>query len=156
MVTEYGMSRAVGSIKLGNGSGEPFMGRDMSTGRDYSENIAETVDLETRALLEAAHDEAYQVINDNREILDNLAGLLLEKETLDANELLEIFKDVRKLPERPQWLSSDKRPVSDLPAIAVPAKAPVDEGAVDGGVDSGSAKPRRHRAPRSNPGIAPA
>jgi cell division protease FtsH len=156
MVTEYGMSRAVGSIKLGNGSGEPFMGRDMSTGRDYSENIAETVDTETRALLEAAHDEAYQVINDNREILDNLAGLLLEKETLDANELLEIFKDVRKLPERPQWLSSDKRPVSDLPAIAVPAKAPVDEGAVDGGVDSGSAKPRRHRAPRSNPGIAPA
>jgi cell division protease FtsH len=156
MVTEYGMSRAVGSVKLGQGSGEPFMGRDMGNGRDYSENIAETVDAETRALLEAAHDEAYEVINLNRDILDHLAGLLLEKETLDAHELAEVFKDVKKLPERPQWLSSDKRPVSNLPAIAMPAKAPVDEGAVDGGVDSGSTKPRRHRAPRSNPGIAPA
>ncbi|WP_144765014.1 ATP-dependent zinc metalloprotease FtsH [Curtobacterium sp. 9128] len=153
MVTEYGMSRAVGSVKLGSGSTEPFVGRDMSggTGRDYSENIAETVDAETRALLEAAHDEAYRVINDNRDILDRLAGELLEKETLDAPELLEIFKDVRKLPERPQWLSSDKRPVSDLPAINVPGKAantaaePTDE----------PSKTRRHR-PFGNPGIAPA
>ncbi|KQO63776.1 ATP-dependent zinc metalloprotease FtsH [Curtobacterium sp. Leaf261] len=157
MVTEYGMSRKVGSIKLGNGSGEPFMGRDMSTGRDYSENIAETVDTETRALLEQAHDEAYQVINDNREILDHLAAELMEKETLDHNELAEIFKDVRKLPERPQWLSSENRPVSDLPAITLGKKAGVDEGAVDGGVDSEPpAKPKRTRAPRSNPGIAPA
>ncbi len=63
-----------------------------SSGRDYSENIAETVDAETRALLEAAHDEAYQVLNDNRDILDRLAGELLDKETLDAPELVEIFR----------------------------------------------------------------
>ncbi|PZE26084.1 MULTISPECIES: ATP-dependent zinc metalloprotease FtsH [unclassified Curtobacterium] len=157
MVTEYGMSTAVGSVKLGQGSGEPFLGRDMGAQRDYSENIAETVDAEVRALLESAHDEAYQVINANRDILDHLAGALLEKETLDQNELAEIFKDVRKLPERPQWLSSDSRPVSDLPAISLPVKAPVDEGAVDGGIDSEPpAKPRRARAPRGNPGIAPA
>ncbi|WP_066517189.1 ATP-dependent zinc metalloprotease FtsH [Curtobacterium ammoniigenes] len=157
MVTEYGMSRAVGSVKLGQGSGEPFYGRDMGAQRDYSENIAETVDAEVRVLLEQAHDEAYQVLNDNRDILDHLAGALLEKETLDAPELVEIFKNVRKLPERPQWLSSDKRPVSNIPAIAFPTKAPVNEGAVDGGIDSEPpAKPRRQRAPRGNPGIAPA
>ncbi|OIH99723.1 MULTISPECIES: ATP-dependent zinc metalloprotease FtsH [unclassified Curtobacterium] len=153
MVTEYGMSRAVGSVKLGSGSSEPFVGRDMSggTGRDYSENIAETVDAETRALLEAAHDEAYQVLNDNRDILDRLAGELLEKETLDAPELVEIFKDVRKLPERPQWLSSDKRPVSDLPAIASGKAANT---AVEPD-DREPSKAPRHR-PFGNPGIAPA
>ncbi|UBQ02720.1 ATP-dependent zinc metalloprotease FtsH [Curtobacterium sp. TXMA1] len=154
MVTEYGMSRAVGSVKLGSGSSEPFVGREMGggSGRDYSENIAETVDAETRALLEAAHDEAYQVLNDNRDILDRLAGELLEKETLDAPELVEIFKDVRKLPERPQWLSSDRRPVSNLPAIEFPGKAA--STAAEQGDTESSSKPRRR--PFGNPGIAPA
>ncbi|QCR42272.1 cell division protein FtsH [Curtobacterium sp. SGAir0471] len=154
MVTEYGMSRAVGSVKLGSGSSEPFVGREMGggSGRDYSENIAETVDAETRALLEAAHDEAYQVLNDNRDILDRLAGELLEKETLDAPELVEIFKDVRKLPERPQWLSSDRRPVSNLPAIEFPGKAAAT--AAEQGDTESSSKPRRR--PFGNPGIAPA
>ncbi|WP_426724906.1 ATP-dependent zinc metalloprotease FtsH [Curtobacterium flaccumfaciens] len=154
MVTEYGMSQAVGSVKLGSGSSEPFVGRDMSggTGRDYSETIAQTVDAETRALLEAAHDEAYQVLNDNRDILDRLAGELLEKETLDAPELVEIFKDVRKLPERPQWLSSDTRPVSNLPAIDVPGKAA--STAADPSDSESTSKTRRR--PFGNPGIAPA
>ncbi|MBF4606472.1 ATP-dependent zinc metalloprotease FtsH [Curtobacterium sp. VKM Ac-1393] len=154
MVTEYGMSQAVGSVKLGSGSSEPFVGRDMSggTGRDYSENIAQTVDAETRALLEAAHNEAYQVLNDNRDILDRLAGELLEKETLDAPELVEIFKDVRKLPERPQWLSSDKRPVSNLPAIDVPGQAA--STAADQTDSESTSKTRRR--PFGNPGIAPA
>ncbi len=154
MVTEYGMSRAVGSVKLGSGSSEPFVGREMGggSGRDYSENIAETVDAETRALLEAAHDEAYQVLNDNRDILDRLAGELLDKETLDAPELVEIFKDVRKLPERPQWLSSDRRPVSILPAIEFPGKAA--STAAEQGDTESSSKPRRR--PFGNPGIAPA
>ncbi|WP_423921261.1 ATP-dependent zinc metalloprotease FtsH [Frigoribacterium sp. 2-23] len=156
MVTEYGMSTKVGSVKLGQGSGEQFMGRDMGQ-RDYSETIAETVDAEVRVLLEQAHDEAWQVINDNRDILDHLAKELLEKETLDHDELAEIFTDVRKLPERPQWLSSTGRPVSDRPAIPMPTKSPVDAAAVDGGVDSEpTAKPARKRPPRTTPGIAPA
>ncbi|ARC55596.1 ATP-dependent zinc metalloprotease FtsH [Frondihabitans sp. 762G35] len=156
MVTEYGMSSKVGSVKLGQGSGEPFMGRDMGE-RDYSEKIAETVDGEVRVLLEQAHDEAWQVINDNRDILDRLASLLLEKETLDHDELADIFKDVKKLPERPEWLSSSKRPSSDLPAVQIPTRIPVDAGSTDGGVDSEpTAKPSRKRPPRTTPGIAPA
>jgi cell division protease FtsH len=110
-----------------------------------------------RALLEQAHDEAWQVINDNRDILDKLAALLLEKETLDHDELADIFKDVRKLPERPEWLSSSKRPSSNLPAVKIPSRIPVDAGAVDGGIDSEpTAKPARKRPPRTTPGIAPA
>lgn len=158
MVTEYGMSAKVGSVKLGQGGGEPLMGRDGGS-RDYSETIAQTVDAEVRVLLEQAHDEAWQVIVDNRDVLDELARVLLEKETLDHDELAEMFKDVKKLPERPQWLSSESRPVSDRPAIRLPEKAPVDAGAVDGGVDSepeASSSPTRQRPPRTTPGIAPA
>ncbi|MDN3310143.1 ATP-dependent zinc metalloprotease FtsH [Microbacterium oryzae] len=126
MVTEYGMTTAVGPVKLGSSSGEVFMGRDMGHGRDYSERLAEHIDGEVRALIELAHNEAYEVLNANREILDRLALALLEQETLDHLQIEEIFKDVKKLPERPQWLSSSDRPVSALPPIDVPRKRQVD------------------------------
>ncbi|MDY0914404.1 MULTISPECIES: ATP-dependent zinc metalloprotease FtsH [Rathayibacter] len=152
MVTEFGMSSTVGAVKLGSSSGEMFLGRDMGHQRDYSEQIAERVDLETRQLIEQAHDEAWQVINANRDILDRLAADLLEKETLDHDQLAEIFKDVRKIDERPQWLSSDKRPLSDLPPIPMPpAKAPIDAGATDGAVVSESSEPVAQRPPLINP-----
>ncbi|MCU1420075.1 MAG: cell division protein FtsH [Mycetocola sp.] len=152
MVTEFGMSAAVGSIKLGSASGEMFLGRDMGHQRDYSEDLAQLVDEEVRKLIEAAHDEAYLVLNANRATLDALASELLEKETLDQNQLAEIFIGITKLPERPQWLSSDRRPVSDLPAVEMPApKAPIDGAAVDGGVDSEPGEPKRARAPRVKP-----
>ena len=123
MVTEYGMTTDVGPVKLGSSSGEVFMGRDMGHGRDFSERIAERVDAEVRALIEQAHNEAYEVINANRAILDKLALSLLEKETLDHLELAEIFTDITRLPPRPQWLSSDGRPVSALPPVDVPRRA---------------------------------
>ncbi len=155
MVTEYGMSSDVGPIKLGQSSGEVFMGRDMGHARDYSDGLAEKVDVEVRKLIEQAHDEAWKVLNDNRDVLDKLASELLEKETLDHNQLADIFKKVKKLPERPQWLSSTDRPVSKKPPVAVPRKSPINPGAVDGGVDSDPGKPKR--APRRKaPGIATA
>ncbi|MWB99099.1 ATP-dependent zinc metalloprotease FtsH [Agromyces seonyuensis] len=155
MVTEYGMSATVGAVKLGQSQGEVFLGRDMGHQRDYSEDIAETVDAEVRKLIEQAHDEAWQVLNANRDILDRLARELLEQETLDHNQIAEIFADVQKLDERPLWLSSDKRPVSDRPPITFPEeKMPIDPGATDGGIDSAdvpveTATPQR--PPHSNP-----
>jgi cell division protease FtsH len=122
MVTEYGMTNEVGPVKLGAASGEVFMGRDMGHGREFSERLAERIDVEVRALIEQAHNEAYQVINANRDVLDRLALELLEKETLDHLELAEIFKDVKRLPPRPQWLSSNERPVSQLPPVEVPQR----------------------------------
>jgi cell division protease FtsH len=155
MVTEYGMSANVGAVKLGQSQGEVFLGRDMGHQRDYSEEIAEKVDAEVRLLIEQAHDEAWQVLNDNRDILDVLAAELLENETLDHHQIAELFKNVKKLPERPLWLSSNRRPVSDRPPISFPTqKLPIDQGAVDGGVDSGGTpaeEPAASRAPRSNP-----
>ncbi|MFB8146033.1 ATP-dependent zinc metalloprotease FtsH [Microbacterium sp. NPDC056003] len=122
MVTEYGMTTDVGPVKLGQSSGEVFMGRDMGHGRDFSERVAERVDAQVRGLIEQAHNEAYQVLNENREILDRLALALLENETLDHLEIAEIFTDVKRLPPRPQWLSSEQRPVSVLPPVEVPAR----------------------------------
>ncbi|MFT2818216.1 ATP-dependent zinc metalloprotease FtsH [Leifsonia sp. A12D58] len=154
MVTEFGMSAAVGPLKLGQASGEMFLGRDMGHQRDYSERLAERVDAEVRELLENAHDEAYLVLNENREILDKLAAALLEHETLDQHALAEIFADVKKLPPRPQWLSNANRPVSDIPPISMPhPKAPIDGGAVDGGIDSGSTE--EESKPSRAPGRAP-
>jgi cell division protease FtsH len=154
MVTEYGMSAAIGSVKLGQAAGEPFLGRDMGYTRDFSDTMAETIDAEVRTLIEQAHDEAWQVLNTNRDVLDKLATELLTRETLDHVELARIFEHVEKLPERPQWLSSNARPVSDRPAVAVPTKAPIDTGIVDGGVESDT--PRRTPRPRKSPGIATA
>jgi len=157
MVTEYGMSTKVGSVKLGLTAGEPFLGRDMGASRDYSDNIAETIDEEVRALIEQAHDEAWQVLNTNRDTLDKLAAELLQKETLDHTQLAAIFEGIEKLPERPQWLSSDTRPLSDRPPVKVPSKIPVDSGLVDGGVQSDTpSKPTRAPRPRKTPGIATA
>ncbi|MFM6975126.1 MAG: ATP-dependent zinc metalloprotease FtsH [Agromyces sp.] len=137
MITEYGMSEALGAVKLGQPQGEVFLGRDMGHQRDYSEGVAEKVDAEVRRLIEQAHTEAWTVLNENRDILDRLALELLEKETLDHNEIAELFADVKKLPERPLWLSNDDRPVSDRPPVEVPKpSAPINPEVVENEVSS--------------------
>lgn len=147
MVTEYGMTTDVGPVKLGASSGEVFMGRDMGHGRDFSERVAERVDVQVRALIEQAHNEAYQVINDNRDVLDKLALVLLEKETLDHLELAEIFRDVKRLPPRPQWLSSSERPVSALPPVDVPRRAEAASVAAQTEADATATAPATQRQP---------
>ena len=134
MVTEYGMSERVGAIKLGQTQGEPFLGRDMGHQRDYSEQVASVVDEEVRKLIDSAHDEAWHVVNDNRKILDRLVLELLEKETLNAGQLAEIFQDIVKRPQRPTWLSSEHRTLSDIPPVLTPAE----EAALNGRNGSGA------------------
>lgn len=147
MVTEYGMTGDIGPVKLGQSSGEVFMGRDMGHGREFSERIAERVDTQVRDLIEQAHNEAYEVINANRDVLDKLALELLEKETLDHLELAEIFKDVKRLPPRPQWLSSEQRPPSTLPPIDVPKRR--DEAGLAASVEA--EQPAAEKAPKRRP-----
>ncbi|WP_300345299.1 ATP-dependent zinc metalloprotease FtsH [Nesterenkonia sp.] len=111
MVTEYGMSAKVGSVKLGSGDTNPFLGKEMATGKEYSEQLAAVVDQEVRAIIEEAHDEAYWALTENRDILDTLAEELLRRETLGAKEVAEIFAQVRKRPRREVWESSPRRPI---------------------------------------------
>ncbi|MGL5828328.1 MAG: ATP-dependent metallopeptidase FtsH/Yme1/Tma family protein, partial [Angustibacter sp.] len=118
MVTQFGMSERIGAIKLGQGSGEVFLGRDVGHERDYSENVAGIVDEEVRRLIDTANDEAWAILVENREVLDSLVLALLERETLDAKEIAEVFADIRKAPERQVWLSSADRPISHLPPVS--------------------------------------
>ena len=140
MVTQFGMSERIGAIKLGqDGSGEVFLGRDMGHQRDYSEAVAGVVDEEIRRLIEAAHDEAWHALNDNRAVLDHLVLELLEKETLAKGQLTDIFANVVKRQARPVWLSSERRHVSDLPPVMTPAE----HAAMNGGPQpNGSEGPR--------------
>ncbi|MEZ0492469.1 ATP-dependent zinc metalloprotease FtsH [Kineococcus sp. TBRC 1896] len=122
MVTQYGMSERIGAIKLGQGQGEVFLGRDMGHERDYSEGVAGIVDEEVRRLIEAAHDEAWEILVEHRPVLDALVVALLDKETLNQAELAEIFAPVVKRPQRPVWLSSERRHVSDIPPVGSPGQ----------------------------------
>ncbi|WP_432510371.1 ATP-dependent zinc metalloprotease FtsH [Kineococcus sp. SYSU DK001] len=122
MVTQYGMSERIGAIKLGQGQGEVFLGRDMGHERDYSEGVAGIVDEEVRRLIEAAHDEAWEILVEHRPVLDALVVALLDKETLNQAELAEIFAPVVKRPQRPVWLSSERRHVSDIPPVKGPGE----------------------------------
>jgi cell division protease FtsH len=130
MVTQYGMTERIGAIKLGISEGEPFLGRTYGHQRDYSEEVAGIIDGEIRTLIENAHQEAYEILVANRDILDDLVEVLLEKETLLKDEIEKIFKKVRLVSKRPAWTGSDTRIPSALPPVALsPAKpqAPVVE-----------------------------
>jgi cell division protease FtsH len=122
MVTKYGMSAKVGSISLGSGNTEPFLGRELATNRDWSNEMAQIVDNEVRAILDQAMDEAYEALTSNRSVLDQLAKELLEKETLNQDQIAEIFKKVKKLPNRTTWRSSTKRAISAKGPIEVPKR----------------------------------
>ncbi|NLT27167.1 MAG: AAA family ATPase, partial [Microbacteriaceae bacterium] len=125
MVTEYGMSTRLGAVKLGDGEGEsPYA---TSKGAPYGEAIAARIDEEVQGLLENAMQEAYDVLTRNRELLDRLAAELLEHETIGHERLAELFADIEKLPERPQWLSSPQRPVSTIPPVQLRPHLQVDE-----------------------------
>jgi cell division protease FtsH len=143
MVMQYGMSARIGAIRLGQEQGEVFLGRDMGHIRDYSDGLAEVIDDEVRRLIENAHDEAWHILVDNRDVLDRLVLELLEKETLDKAAVAQVFTDVRKRPEREVWLSSSTRPVSDLPPVtytASPNGGPAANGSsVNGSSANGSA-----------------
>jgi cell division protease FtsH len=111
MVTEFGMSERVGAVRLGQGGGEPFLGRDAGHERNYSDQIAYIVDEEVRRLIDGAHDEAYAILTENRDVLDELALELLERETLNQAEIAQVFVNIRKRDFRDVWLSKETRPI---------------------------------------------
>ena len=110
MVTDYGMTSAVGAVKLGTTESETVLGLN-ATSRDFSEQVAATVDTEVRNLLDTAHREAWEILTRNRAVLDQLAEELLTRETLLEKDLERIFEGVIKQPERPLWRSDESLPV---------------------------------------------
>ena len=128
MVTEYGMSAKLGAVRYGTEHGDPFLGRTMGTQADYSHEVAREIDEEVRKLIEAAHTEAWDILAEYRDVLDTLAGELLEKETLHRPELEVIFADVRKRPRITAFDDFGGRIPSDKPPIKTPGELAIERG----------------------------
>jgi cell division protease FtsH len=91
MVMRFGMSDRLGPVALGRQQGNMFLGRDIAAERDFSEETAATIDDEVRGLVEQAYRRAKEVLVNNRHVLEKLAQMLIEKETVDADELQELL-----------------------------------------------------------------
>ncbi|MDV3128814.1 ATP-dependent zinc metalloprotease FtsH [Mycobacterium sp. 21AC1] len=128
MVTEYGMSSKLGAVKYGTEHGDPFLGRSMGTQADYSHEVAQIIDDEVRKLIEAAHTEAWEILTEYRDVLDTLAGELLEKETLHRAELKAIFGEVKKRPRLTMFDDFGGRVPSDKPPIKTPGELAIERG----------------------------
>lgn len=119
MVVEFGFSSKLGAIKWASDDDQTTV-MDGLQPRKYSDRTADIIDQEVLALVENAHTEAWKIINENRDVLDELVRQLLIQETLNAQEVAEIFANLKKAPEREVWLSNDNRPDSDIPPVEIP------------------------------------
>src|SRR5205809_2817834 len=100
MVTEFGMSDQLGPLTLGQKPEEVFLGRDISAQPDYSDQVAFEIDSEIRRLIDEAHDEALDILTENRVHLDRIAEVLMERETIEKEELIELLDGLVKRPKR--------------------------------------------------------
>jgi cell division protease FtsH len=100
MVTEYGMSDIIGPLTLGQKQHEVFLGRDFNSQPDYSEHVAFEIDNEVRRLIDEAHDEALEILQEHRVKLDELAGRLIERETIEREEVEAFLSGIPKRPQR--------------------------------------------------------
>jgi cell division protease FtsH len=93
MITRFGMSDRLGPVALGRQNGNMFLGRDIASDRDFSNTTAATIDEEVRQLVDEAYNRAKDVLVGNKHILDKLSAMLIEKETVDAEELQELLAE---------------------------------------------------------------
>jgi cell division protease FtsH len=128
MVTEYGMSARLGAVKYGQEQGDPFLGRSAGRQPDYSLEVAHEIDEEVRALIEAAHTEAWEILNTYRDILDELVVELLDRETLQRKDLERVFGGVEKRPRITAFNDFGGRTPSDKPPIKTPAELAKERG----------------------------
>ena len=123
MVTQFGMSDALGPMAVGEQEHEIFLGRELSQRREVSDKTAELVDSEIRRILDVAYSRAASVVKENRGLLDSIAEALLDRETLDADDikLLAAGEALPPLPEDivapvpPALPPEDSTPASDRP-----------------------------------------
>lgn len=119
MVLEYGFSSKLGAVKWASAENDNDSMDDIAP-HPYSDETQNLIDEEVRKLIETAHQEAYDILMQNRDVLDELVTRLLEKETLGEKELNEIFAGLHKAPERTEWLSDPNRPLPDRAPVPIP------------------------------------
>ncbi|HZM79090.1 MAG TPA: ATP-dependent zinc metalloprotease FtsH [Candidatus Limnocylindrales bacterium] len=139
MVTQYGMSAKLGAVKYGTSGDEPFLGRSYGHEKDYSDTIAAEIDAEVRTLIELAHDEAYEILVEYREVLDNIVLELMEKETISTQDMARICERVVKRPPMAPFNGFGKRTPSTQPPVQTPSeleKAGSTSGGASGAAES--------------------
>ena len=130
MVTEFGMSDRLGPLSFGKRDEMIFLGRSMGEQRDYSDEVAQMIDEEVRAIIDRAYERATEVLTTYRDRLDNLAEKLIAEETVDQPEFEKLFDDLPPKPER----------YAGIPRIVAPG--------VDGDAPSGPPAPAPNPAPQ--------
>ena len=128
MITEYGLSEVLGPITFGHKQEQVFLGRDIGRDRNYSEEVAYSIDKETRRLIEDAYEKAEQVLRDNIDKLHLIAKALIERETLAGKDLKELI-DTGVL--SPKEISDDENPspenINAVPLVEEPPSEQADE-----------------------------
>ena len=154
MVADYGMTESLGAVKLGSSNTEPFLGMQagMGSGRDHSEEVAALIDQEVANLIKTAHQEAFDVLDENRDVLDELVRQLFEHETLDKEHVARIFEPLRKRPRRPAWTGSPHRQPSDVPPIDPPERRVPEPAAIPAGPGPYNGQPGPWNQPPAQPG----
>jgi cell division protease FtsH len=122
MVTQFGMSAKLGAVKYGTSQDEPFLGRTMGHTKDYSDAIAAEIDAEVRNLIELAHDEAWEILVEYRDVLDNIVLELIEKETVSQQDMARLCARVQKRRPVAPFNGFGKRQPSDQPPVLTPAE----------------------------------
>jgi cell division protease FtsH len=122
MITQYGMSSKLGAVKYGTSGDEPFLGRTMGHEKDYSDAVAAEIDGEVRALIELAHDEAWEILVEYRDVLDSLVLELMEKETISQTDMARICARVVKRPPMAPYNGFGKRQPSNEPPVLTPGE----------------------------------
>jgi cell division protease FtsH len=103
MVTLYGMSD-LGPVALGGQGGEVFLGAGLTSRAEYSEEVASRIDDQIRQIAEHGHQLARKIVRENREVIDRLVDLLIEKETIDGAELKQIVSEYAEVPEKERFV----------------------------------------------------
>ena len=124
MVTQFGMSEVVGPIAVGDRESEIFLGREVVQRREISERTAELVDTELKRLLGDAFERARAILLEHREVLDRLAAALLERETLDRDEILLVAAGRPLPPMKPPAPAPGGSPIKEKQPAATPTTAP--------------------------------
>jgi len=129
-VTQFGMSEVIGLVAIGDSEHEVFLGRELVQRRQVSDHTARLVDQEVKRILDEAHDKARQVVEENQDLLERIAVALLERETLDRDQIetLERGDPLPPMPVPPALAPRSPEPAHrPVPAPPPPISLPGDD-----------------------------
>ncbi len=127
MVMRFGMSERLGPRVFGHDRGQPFLGRDMGSEPDYSDEIAREIDDEVRRIVENAHQTARDILDEHREDLERISEILLERETIDADQFVALLEGKSEEEVFPPEAEEKAEEVADYPSEPEPVNHPTTE-----------------------------